>query len=234
MADLKLLSTMGVNGVLRVFGPRFEAAQSVRLDSTFQPTAQLLERIRAGERGDVAILTAEGLDALIAQGVVEARSDLARSFVGVAVRAGAPHPDISSRDAFVATLLAARSVVMSKAGASGIFMAGLLERLGIAEAMREKSIILASGYTATLAASGEAEIAIQQVSELMVVPGVEIVGRLPSDLGGETVFSAGLFHGSAMPDAGRALIAALADPARDTLYRSCGLEPTGTGAPIQA
>lgn len=234
MAELKLLSTMGVNGVLRAFGPQFEAAQAVRLDATFMPTARLLERIEAGERGDVAILTEAAVDQLIGQGVLERRTDLARSFVGVAVRAGAPHPDISSREALVATLLGARSVVMSKAGASGIFMAGLLQRLGIADAMRAKSIILESGYTAELAASGEAEIAIQQVSELMVVDGVEIVGRLPSALGGETVFSAGLFRGAAMPQAGRTLVAALADPARDALYRSCGLEPTGTGAATQA
>ena len=224
---------MGLNGVMRAFGAEFEAAQSVRIDASFMPTMQLLERIRAGERGDVAVLTADGVDALIAEGVLQDRIDLARSFIGVAVRAGAPHPDISTSEAFVATLLGARTVAMSKAGASGIFMAGLLERLGIAEAVRAKTIILASGYTAELAASGEAEIAIQQVSELMVVPGVEIVGRLPTALGGETVFSAGLF----MPverQAARALIAALADPARDALYRACGLEPTGTEAPIQA
>lgn len=231
MKTVRVVSTMGLAGVLKVFGPEFEAA---RLDVTLSPTVQLLERIRGGERGDVAILTAEGLDELIAEGLVESRTDLARSFVGVAVRAGAPHPDISTRDAFVATLLSARSVAMSKAGASGIFMAGLLERLGIADAMRPKSQILASGYTATLAASGEAEIAIQQVSELMVVPGVEIVGRLPAALGGETVFSAGLFRGATEADSGRALVAALASPARAALYLQCGLEPTGTGASIRA
>lgn len=234
MAELRVLSTMGLAGVLRAFGPEFEAGQGARLEASLLPTVRLLERIRAGERGDVAILTGEGVEALLDAGVLEARTDLARSFVGVAVRAGAPHPDISSRDALVAALLGARSVAMSKAGASGIFMAGLLERLGIAGAVRDKARILASGFTAELAASGEAELAIQQVSELMMVPGVEIVGRLPGELGGETVFAAGLFRGAAAPQLGRALIAALAAPERGELYRSCGLEPVGTGGPIRA
>lgn len=223
---------MGLNGVLVAFAPDYETASGVRLATVFAPTVRLLEQIRGGERGDVAILTADGVDALIVEGVLEGRTDLARSFVGVAVRAGTPHPDISTPEAFVAMLLNARSVAMSKAGASGIFMAGLLARLGIAEAVRERSIILGTGYTASLAASGEAEIAIQQVSELMVVEGVEIVGRLPSALGGETVFSAGCFHGAR--DGTQALIAALADPARAALYRSCGLEPIGTAPSKQA
>lgn len=221
---LKLLSTMGLHGVMQGFGPEFEAAHGVTLEAEFMPTARLLERIRGGERGDVTILTAEGIDALIAEGVVEGRTDLARSFIGVAVKAGAPHPDIGSADAFVAALLAAKSVAMSKAGVSGLYMAGLLERLGIAGQVRAKATILASGYTASLAASGEVELAIQQVSELLVVDGIEIVGRLPPALGGESVFSAGMFRGAVT---GQLLIEALADPARAPLYRRCGLEPIG-------
>ena len=224
---LKLLSTMGVHGVMQVFGPEFEAAHGVRLEAEFLPTVRLLEKIRAGERGDATILTAEGIDALIAEGVVEGRTDLARSFIGVAVKAGAPHPDIGSADSFVAALLAAKSVAMSKAGASGIYMAGLLERLGVAEQVGAKATILASGYTASLAASGAVELAIQQVSELLVVDGIEIVGRMPSALGGDSVFSAGLFRGATN---GQALIDALADPARAPLYRRCGLEPIGVAS----
>ncbi len=223
MTVLRVLSTMGVHGVMQVFGPEFEAAHGITLEAEFMPTARLLERIRAGERGDVAILTAEGIDALVAEGVVEGRTDLARSFIGVAVKAGSPHPDIGSAEAFVATLLAARSVAMSKAGVSGLYMAGLLDRLGIAEQVRATATILASGYTASLAASGEVELAIQQVSELLVVDGIEIVGRLPTALGGESVFSAGLF-GDGNSEAGQVLIDALADPARASIYQRCGLE----------
>lgn len=224
---MRVLSTMGVHGVMQVFGPEFEATHGVTLEAEFLPTVRLLERIRAGDRGDVAILTSEGVDALIAEGVLAGRTDLARSFIGVAVKAGAPHPDIGTADAFTRALLAARSVAMSKAGASGLYMAGLLERLGIAEPVRAKATILASGYTASLAASGEVELAIQQVSELMVVDGIEIVGRLPSELGGESVFSAGLFD---QASEGQRLIDALADPARAPLYRRCGLEPIGVAS----
>ncbi len=234
LSVLRVLSTMGLAGVLRAFAPEFEGAQGVRLEAEFLPTVRLLERIRAGERGDVAILTGEGLDELLAEGVLEGRTDLARSFVGVAVRAGAPRPDISTPKAFVNTLVRANSVAMSKAGASGIYMAGLLERLGIADVVGQKATIMASGFTAELAASGQVELAIQQVSELMVVPGVEIVGRLPTELGGVTMFGAGLFRDAPGAAPGRALIAALAAPERAELYRRCGLEPAGTGAAIQA
>ena len=174
------------------------------------------------------------MDELVAAGVLEGRTDLARSYVGIAVRAGAPHPDISTKEAFVATLLAAKSVAMSQAGASGIFFAGLIERLGIAEQVRAKATIV-NGFTAPLAARGEVEIAVQQVSELMAVPGVEIVGRLPPEIEGVTLFSAGVFRGAAQAASGRS-----ADPRRwprprrAALFRSCGLDPAGTGHALQA
>lgn len=234
MTRLRVLSTMGVLGVMQVLGPQFEAAHKLTLDIEFAPTVRLLERIRAGERADVAILTDDGIDTLGidtlgADAVLERRTDVARSFIGIAVKAGAPHPDIGTEDAFVATLLAASGVAMSQAGASGLYMAGLLERLGIAAAVRAKVTILASGYTASLAADGTVALAIQQVSELMVVPGVEIVGRIPAELGGQVMFAAAPFTGA--PAAARTLIAALADPAQAELYRRCGLEPIGANTP---
>lgn len=225
---MKLLSTMGLAGVIRALGPEWQ------LDATFLPTQLLLPRIRAGERGDLAILTADGAAELVAGGVLLGQTDLARSHVGIAVRAGAPHPDISSTDAFVAALLAAKSIVMSRAGASGIFFGQLLERLGIADAVRAKATILPSGFTAEPVARGEAELAVQQVSELMVVPGVEIVGRLPAEIEGVTVFSAGVFREATNGDAARQLLAALADPGLHPLFTACGLEPAGGAAPIRA
>lgn len=229
---MRILSTMGLAGVLGAFGPDYQAATGVSLETEFMPTVRLLERIHAGERGDLAILTADGIDELVAAGLLDGRTDLGRSYVGVAVKAGTPHPDITTADAFVATLLAAQSVAVSEAGASGIYMAKLLARLGIADAMRAKTTVLARGFTAELAASGAVEIAIQQVSELMVVDGVEIVGRLPAALDPETVFSAGRFL-PGVPEAA-AFIAALAAPALDGLYRRCGLEPAGTGGANRA
>ena len=229
MTRLRVLSTMGVLGVMQVLGPQLEADHDLVLDTEFAPTVRLLERIRAGERADVAILTDDAIDALEADSVLERRADLARSFIGVAVKAGAPHPDIGTKDAFVATLLAASGIAMSQAGASGLYMAGLLERLGIAAAVRAKATVLATGYTASLAADGTVALAIQQVSELMVVPGVEIVGRIPAELGGQVVFAAAPFSGA--PAAARALIAALTDPAQAGLYRRCGLEPISLNPP---
>ncbi len=225
MGELRVLATMGVQGPLQAFGPEFEAAHGIRLAAEFMPTVRLLERIRAGERGDVAILTADGIDELARDSVLVGRTDLARSFIGIAVKAGTPHPDIGNADAFIATLRRSASLAMSQAGASGIYMAGLLERLGLAEEIRAKATILSSGFTASLVASGAVELAIQQVSELMVVDGVEIVGRIPSDLGGDTVFSAGLFSNTPNMAVGESLIAALSDSGRAPLYERCGLEP---------
>src|SRR5947209_5987013 len=130
MVELRLLSTLGVAGVMEELGPALEAELGIRIAGTFMPTQSLLGRILAGEAGDLAILTSEGLDELVASRAILSRTDLAQSFVGFAVRAGSPHPDISSSDAVVATLRAVPSIAVSQAGASGIFFQGLLERLG--------------------------------------------------------------------------------------------------------
>ncbi len=233
MVEVRLLSTMGVAGVMKSKGPEFERAHGMTLAAEFLPTQALMKRIRDGERGDLAILTEEGVDELVAAGVLEGRTDLARSYVGIAVRAGAAHPDIGTKEAFVATMLAAKSVAMSQAGASGIFFAGLIERLGIAEQVRAKATIV-NGFTGPLAARGEVEIAVQQVSELMAIPGVEIVGRLPPGIEGVTLFSAGVFEGAAQAAAAHALIQDLASRASAELFRSCGLDPAGTGRTLQA
>ncbi len=232
MAPLRLLSTLGVAGVMQALAPRFERAEGLSLDSTFLPTLSLMERIRASEPVDVAILTGDAMDELDASGLLQpgTRADLARSFVGIAVRAGAVRPDIGTVEAFVATMLAAPSVALSRAGASGIFFAGLLQRLGIADAVMAKATVIPSGFTAELLVQGEAALAVQQVSELMVVPGVDIVGRLPTGIEGVTLFAAAVFAGSAHP-AAAALVRFLADPAHGPLLRACGLEPASPAAP---
>ena len=169
--------------------------------------------LRSGEAADLALLTADGIEALVTEGLLQSatRRDLARSFVGVAVRAGAVSPDISTPDAFVAALHAAGSVGMSRQGASGLFLAGLLRRLGLAEMVAAKAVVIESGYTGELAARGEVEIALQQVSELMVVPGIDIVGRLPAALGGDTVFAGAVMTGAQQPKLAAALLEAIAE-----------------------
>ena len=218
MAKLRVLSTLGLAGVLQDLVPSLPP-----LDLQLAPTQTLMGRIADGERGDVAMLTDVAVAELVAAGTLDgaSRVDLARSHVGVAVRQGAPRPDISTPEAFVAALLAARSVALSRAGASGLYMAELLDRLGIADAVYRKATLIPAGFTGELVASGEAELAIQQVSELMVVPGLEILGRLPPGIEGVSVFTAALFTGA--PQGASHVIQALREAA--VLMRVKGLEP---------
>lgn len=218
MAKLRVLSTLGLAGVLQELVPSLPP-----IDLQLAPTQTLVERIAAGERGDVAILTDVAIDELIGGGILDraSRMDLARSHVGVAVRQGASRPDIATPEAFVTALLGARSVALSRVGASGLYMAGLLERLGIAEAVYRKATVIPSGFTGELVSRGEAELAIQQLSELMAVPGLDIVGRLPQGIEGTSVFTAALFIGAS--DAAEQVLQALRTSA--VLMQVKGLEP---------
>jgi molybdate transport system substrate-binding protein len=226
---MKLMSTNGVAGVLRELLPGFEHSTGTKVELVLDSSNGLLGRIAAGETADVAILTAQAIDDLTRQGKIAggSRTDLARSTVGIAVRAGAPKPDIGSAEAFRRTLLAARSIAYSKAGASGIYFAGLIKRLGIADQVNAKATVIPRGFTGELAAKGEVEIAVQQISELMAVPGVDIVGPLPPDIEGVTTFTAGLFSGAKEKEAAAALIRLLSAPTSTPIFRAKGLEPEG-------
>lgn len=228
---MKLLSTLGVIGVLRVAMPEWEAANGVSVEPSYDPTALMLERIAKGERADAAILTSAGVDQLMAEGVLVrgSRVDLARSLVGLAVKAGQPKPDLSTVAAVKRALLAARSVVYSRKGQSGIFFAGLIERLGIAKEINAKATIVESGTTADAVVAGSADLAVQQVSELMLVAGVDIAGALPMEIQDDLVFSGAIFAGAAKPAEAASLIRALADPARAGLYAAKGLQALATG-----
>jgi len=140
---VRLLSTLALMGAVRHLADRYEAELRTRIDADFAPTLALLARLRGGEGADVVILTREGLDDLAAEGTVvaDSRVDLARSYVGIAVKAGADHPDIATETALRATLLGAR-VAYSRIGASGIFFAQLIERMGIASEINAKARIV--------------------------------------------------------------------------------------------
>jgi molybdate transport system substrate-binding protein len=230
---VEVVSTLALMGVLRELAPGYEKATGTRIAPAFAPTAALAGRIGAGEAADVAVLTAAGIDELARDGTLApgGRVDLARSVVGVAVRAGAPKPDIGSPEAFARALLDARSIAYSRAGASGIFFADLIRRLGIADQVNAKATVIPSGLTGELAARGEAEIAIQQVSELLEVPGIDIVGPLPAELGGATTFSGAPFAASPRQAAGAALLRFLSSPDAAPIYRRKGLEPLGGAEP---
>src|SRR5664279_3476150 len=190
---VRVLSTLALKGAVSNLAARFDAKTGLRIDADFAPTLGLLDRLHMGERADVVILTRDGLDTLADDGTVAADSciDLARSYVGIGVKAGAAHPDIASESALRAALLGARAVAYSRIGASGILFAQLIERLGIASDINARAVIIPSGFTAEKLVSNEADLAVQQISELKQVADVEVVGPIPRHLQAPAVFSAG-------------------------------------------
>jgi molybdate transport system substrate-binding protein len=224
---VRLLSTLALMGAVRSLAGRYEAAGGARIDADFAPTLGLLDRLRDGEAADVVILTRAGLDDLSAKGTVvaDSRVDLARSFVGIAVKAGTEHPDIATESALRATLLGSRGVAYSRIGASGIFFAQLIERMGIAHEINARARVIPSGFTAELLVTGEAELAVQQISELKQVTGVDVVGPIPHHLQSPAVFSAGRLAASKRVVQSDALLKYLASPEVAPVLRESGLEP---------
>jgi molybdate transport system substrate-binding protein len=227
MSRLRILSTLAVMGAMRELASIYENDTGHTIETDFSPTVALLTRLRGGEAADIAILTAQGIDELIQEGLIRpgARTDVALSNVGVAVKAGAPKPDIGSVAAFRAALLAARSVAYSRIGASGIYFAALIRRLGIEAAVNARAVVVPSGFTAERLMSGEAELAVQQISELMVVPGIEVVGPLPLEIQTVATFSAGLLAQSAQPTEAASLLHFLASSQAAPALRRSGLDP---------
>ena len=227
MTPIRVLSTLAVMGAMRELATQYETETGIAIDADFAPTVALLNRLRANEPADIAILTAQGIDDLTREGLIRpgSRTDIALSYVGLAVKAGAPRPDIGSVEALTATLLAARAVAYSKIGASGIFFAGLLDRLGIADAVNARAVIVPSGFTAERLVSGQADLAVQQISELMVVPGIDVIGPLPPEVQTVATFSAGLLAASRQSGNARALLRFLASEAIAQVLRRAGLEP---------
>jgi molybdate transport system substrate-binding protein len=227
MEKIRMLSTLGLMGAMRSLSSAFEDATGIHVDADFAPTLALLKRLRDGEAADLVILTREGLDEMIGEGrvVAESAADLARSFVGIAVRAGQVHPDISSEAALRKTLLAARSVAYSRLGASGVYFARLIAQMGIAAEINAKATIVEQGFTAERLVSGEADLAVQQISELKQVEGIEVVGPVPHDLQTPAVFSAGRMANAEHADAADRLLRYLASPEVVPVLRQSGLEP---------
>jgi molybdate transport system substrate-binding protein len=227
METIRMLSTLGLMGAMRSLSSAFEDATGIHVDADFAPTLALLNRLRDGEAADLVILTREGLDEMIGEGrvVAESAADLARSFIGIAVRAGQVHPDISSEAALRKTLLAARSVAYSRLGASGVYFAQLIVRMGIAAEINAKAAIVEQGFTAERLVSGEADLAVQQISELKQVVGIEVIGPIPHDLQTPAVFSAGRMANAEHADAADRLLRYLASPEVVPVLRQSGLEP---------
>ena len=215
-SEVKVLSAVGMRQVMLDLGPKFERATGHTLTVTFDAFGVITKRLEAGEPVDIVIIPRAGLERLTQAGKVLPGSgfDLTRSIAGVAVRKGAPKPDISSPEAFKRTLLEANSIARpdpAMGGSSGVHIANVLERLGIADEVKSKSVIASRpgdtrampGYSV---ADGRAEIVLHQVQELMAVPGIEIVGPFPRDLQETFVFSAGVMTAAKEAEAARALI----------------------------
>ena len=224
---MKVLCTNGLKTVLLELAPTFERASGTKPQVTWGSANSLVKELDAGAAADLVILTAEVIEDLIKRGKVVAgsRVDLASSGIGVAVRKGARKPDIGSPEALKKALLAAKTVGHSKTGMSGIYFPTVLARLGIADEMKSKIVMPDPGTpVGELVARGEAEIGIQQISELLPVAGVEVAGPLPAALQKITVFSAGLLAAAKEPDAAKALVKFLAAQS-PPLLAAKGLEP---------
>jgi molybdate transport system substrate-binding protein len=207
--------------------PTFERASGHKITTRWIPGVDLLKRVKEGESSDLVFMQAKDIDELIQCGRIAAdsRVELATSGVGVAVRAGAPRPDISSADALKRALLAAKAVAFST-GPSGVYMLQLFERLGIAAEMKAKSRQIKGEPSGAAAARGEADIAFQQVSELLPVPGIDFLGPLPAEIQRVTTFCAGMQKTAREPAAAREWINFIKSPAAASAIRKSGMEPT--------
>ena len=227
---LALFCTLGLRGVLVELTPVL-AAQGLPIAAIYESTNTVKTRLASGETADIAILIDETIAEMASTGVLIADTcaDIARSGVAIAVKAGTAKPDISTPEAFIQTLKSARAIAYTKNGASGIYFASLIARLGIAEEINRKAVVR-DGFTGELAASGEVEIAVQQTSELFPVAGIDIVGPLPAALQKMTVFTAGVFAASPRVEAAKAVVSFLSSPQAVQLICSKGLEPAGAFA----
>ena len=225
-AEIKVLSSIATREAYHELVPQFERAGGHKVTTTWAGTVDIMKRMATGEVHDLIIISSVELEELIKQGKIAAgsRVDLAKSGIGVAVRTGGPMPDISSSDALKRTLLAAKTVGYTS-GPSGVYMAGLIERMGIAAAIEPKFRSVPSGGTiGTIVASGECEIGFQQVSELVHIKGIDYAGPLPPDVQRVTIFSSGIQVGARNPDAARALVRFLTTPAAVAVMKQHGLE----------
>ena len=225
--DLKLFTSNSMRGVLSQLVPEFERASGRKVDVSFDPAKIMLRRIADGEAADLLILSKPAIDALAASGAIDpdSRRTLARCGIGIAVRSGAPRPDIATVDALKRALLETPSIAYTEQGASGMYFALLIERLGIAEAIKAKARTRPGGLIGELVANGEAHMAVQQVPELMAVPGIDLVAPLPQELQTLSIVTAGIFVGSKERTACRALLDFLITPASARVFRARGLEP---------
>jgi molybdate transport system substrate-binding protein len=222
------ITMIASNAVREPFGsllPAFAQRTGHTVTVSWGGTIDIVNRVEGGEVADIVIIPAARIDGLIAKSLMVSRTDLVRSGVGVAVRAGVPKPDVSSSGALRSALLEAESIVLSS-GPSSLYMPTLFDRLGIAEALKPKIIQIAPGLSVGASlACGNGEIGFTQISELMSIAGIQYLGPLPAEVQFVTVFSAGLHAAATAPDAARALMAFLNGADAAAVLKGHGMEP---------
>jgi molybdate transport system substrate-binding protein len=226
-AEVKVLCATAMRSAMKELGPEFERATGHQLMIQFDVVGALKRQIDAGEKFDVAILTTPLIDDVVKESKIASgtRADVARSGLGVIVRTGAPKPDISSADAFKRALLNAKSISYAKEGATAIYLASLFERLGITEQVKHKTKFPPPGRGAASVAEGENELGLLAISTFEPVPGVELLGPLPTELQSYVGYSAGVGTAAKEAGAGKALINFLKAPAAIPVLKAKGMEP---------
>jgi molybdate transport system substrate-binding protein len=216
-----------VVSAVRDLAPAFERASGHKVIISYELGAALMNKVNSGAPLDIVTHYPDAVDDLAKKGKVlpGTRAVFARAGIGVAVKAGAPKPDIGSTEAFKRAMLAAKSVAYSRAGASGLYTAKLMERLGIADAMAPKTKLVDGVPVAQVVAKGEAEIGMQQINVILPVAGVDYVGPLPPELQDYVVFAAGVLAVSKEPEAAKALVRFMSAPEAAPLISKSGMEP---------
>ena len=230
-AEIKVFSTVGVKSVLEDLVPKFEKATGHQLAITWSTASLLAKRVQAGEQADALILIKGNLETLQKEGKIVPGTDVifSKSIFAVGVKAGAPKPDISTPDALKQALLASKAVSYTDpatGGASGVYTAKQIAKMGITEQMKGKTKHPPSGgFSGSLLVDGQADIAINSKPELLSVPGVEVVGPLPGDMAYTVIYAAGVQSGSAQADAAKALVKYLMSPEAQAVFQAKGFDP---------
>ena len=229
-AEVKVLTSVALTSALNELAPKFEQATGNKLEISYSLIADIKKRILAGETADVIILSRPVMEELqkldkFAPGSV---ANIAGTPVALAVGAGAPKPDISTVDALKQTLLAAKSIVYAdpaKGGASGVYFAKVVDRLGIADQLKSKTILVPGAQAADLVAKGDAEIGVGQTSEIVPVAGAQVLGPLPGEFASTTLFTAGIGADTKAPEAAKSLIQFLTGPVAAPVFSAKGFQP---------
>jgi molybdate transport system substrate-binding protein len=231
-AEINAFISTAIKSVTDELLPPFERSSGYTIHALYSPPGALLKHFEAGEPADVFLTGSDAIDKLIAEGkVMPGRVDLATTGIGICVKKGAPHPDVSTPEAFKRALLAAASVAYvapSGGSVTGPHIEAMFKKLGIAEQMAAKTVFAAGGPNGRVSvkvSSGEAEIGLQQVSELLTNPDVDVIGLLPGDLQQITVYAGGVTTSAKNAAGAKALIAAMAAPSAKPIYKAKGMEP---------